>query len=206
MMRRTFWRGRRQYRIIPVNGFQGESLVVVLPNEVILGWDNFFIIVGSSGAALIGLQFVVITLMSETRSQNTGTAIGVFATPTVMHFGAALLISAIMSAPWPTLFGPAVALGISGAAGLAYESSVFYRAHRQTVYKPVWEDWLWHIVLPSLMYALLTVAALFLRENPGTNAFLVAASGLGLLFIGIHNAWDTVIYLLTSPEPAKTDV
>jgi hypothetical protein len=30
----------------------------------IAGWENFYVIVGSSAGALIGLQFVVITLLS----------------------------------------------------------------------------------------------------------------------------------------------
>jgi len=29
------------------------------------GWENFYVIVGSSAGALIGLQFVVITLIAE---------------------------------------------------------------------------------------------------------------------------------------------
>ena len=29
------------------------------------GWENFYVIVGSSAGALIGLQFVVITLIVE---------------------------------------------------------------------------------------------------------------------------------------------
>ncbi|MFZ1072124.1 MAG: hypothetical protein WAO21_01690 [Verrucomicrobiia bacterium] len=32
------------------------------------GWENFYVIVGSSAGALIGLQFVVITLIKETRT------------------------------------------------------------------------------------------------------------------------------------------
>ena len=29
------------------------------------GWENFYVIVGSSAGALIGLQFVVITLIAD---------------------------------------------------------------------------------------------------------------------------------------------
>jgi len=31
------------------------------------GWENFYVIVGSSAGALIGLQFVVITLIANTK-------------------------------------------------------------------------------------------------------------------------------------------
>ena len=39
------------------------------------GWDNFYVIVGSSAGALIGLQFVVMTLLSDLRlSRNEARA------------------------------------------------------------------------------------------------------------------------------------
>jgi hypothetical protein len=62
-------------------------------------WESFYVIVGSSGAALTGLQFVVIVLGAEARSLR-GVDVGVFGTPTVVHFCAVLLISAILSVPW----------------------------------------------------------------------------------------------------------
>ena len=38
--------------------------------SALIPWDNFYVIVGSSAAALTGLQFVVITLVAETRKQT----------------------------------------------------------------------------------------------------------------------------------------
>src|SRR5205823_9960899 len=86
------------------------------------GWENFYVIVGSSAAALTGLMFVAITLMPEARgrmrpSQSTLSA---FATPTVMHFCAALLMSAILTAPWGSLWPPGLALAAAGLGGTGY--------------------------------------------------------------------------------------
>ena len=63
-------------------------------------WDNFYVIVGSSAAALTGLQFVVMTLISEMRQASNENTIDAFGTPTVVHFCASLLISAVLSAPY----------------------------------------------------------------------------------------------------------
>ena len=63
-------------------------------------WESFYVIVGSSGGALIGLQFVVITLLADRHHQTTTGCLSAFATPTVVHLAGALLIAAIMSAPW----------------------------------------------------------------------------------------------------------
>ena len=162
-------------------------------------WENFYVIVGSSAAALTGLQFVVIALVAESRAASSHREIAAFGTPTIIHFCAVLLISAILSAPWRALSNAALALGICGAAGVAYAVIVIRRAlsiaRRQTGYKPVLEDWLWHAVFPLIAYAALLAAAILLSRDPAPSLFVVAAAGLLLLFTGIHNAWDTVTYI-----------
>ena len=163
--------------------------------ESLTRWDSFFVIVGSSGAALTGLQFVIIALVVDVRRRSTEHEINAFATPTIVHFCAVLLISAIVSAPWASLAKPAVALAILGAAGAAYALVIAGRARRQKGYKPVMEDWLFHVVLPFTAYAAIAVAAVMLRGHTTGAPFVIASMTLGLLFIGIHNAWDTVTYI-----------
>ena len=167
-------------------------------------WESFYVIVGSSGGALIGLQFVVMTLIAERRDRATPGTLGAFGTPTVVHFSVALLVAATLSAPWPTLTGPDLVLGATGLGGLAYSALIFRRAARQTGYRPVFEDWLWHIGLPGLAYLVLLVAALVLRLHVTGALFAVGAASLLLLFVGIHNAWDTVTYLTTTSPESST--
>src|SRR5205823_13469555 len=60
-------------------------------------WQNFYVIVGSSAGALIGLQFVVITLIADMPiGQGAAQAGHAFATPTIVHFGAVLLLAAML--------------------------------------------------------------------------------------------------------------
>jgi hypothetical protein len=175
-------------------------------HEALGGWENFYVIIGSSGAALIGLQFVVIALVNDARSRNEARAAGsnhtisAFGTPTVVHLAGALVISAIMSAPWPSLAGLTITLTACGVIGMLYGVVVIRHARGQTEYKPVMEDWLWHVVLPDIAYATLTVAALAVHAAPLPCGFLIGASALALLLIGIHNAWDTVTYLVVGAE------
>jgi hypothetical protein len=155
-------------------------------------WDSFYVIIGSSAAALIGLQFVVIALLTEVRRRSTTKEIDAFATPTILHFCAVLLVSSIVNAPWPSLSGADLALGVCGGVGVGYVAIVIRRARAQTSYQLVMEDWIWHIVLPFVAYAALFAAALALGRY---ILIFVAGTALLLLFIGIHNAWDTVTYL-----------
>lgn len=158
------------------------------------GWQNFYVIVGSSAGALIGLQFVVMALianMLRTPGQAAGDA---FATPNVVHFGAVLLLSAALSAPWHGAVAPSVLCGLVGLFGLVYTMVVARRLGAQAAYKPVFEDWMFHAILPLSAYAILAVSAYAARSYSYQALFGVAAAALMLLFAGIHNAWDTAAY------------
>lgn len=159
------------------------------------GWENFYVVVGSSAGALIGLQFVVLTLIAN-RPIGPGQAQAgaAFATPTIVHFGAVLLLSAVLNAPWHGVAGPAVLLGLLGLSGIAYEFNVTRLMRLQTSYKPAFEDWLFHLLLPLVAYAMLAASAVAVRSRAREALFAVAAAALLLLFVGIHNAWDAVTY------------
>jgi len=160
-------------------------------------WDSFYIIVGSSAAALTGLQFVVITLVGEAASRSTSTGgIGAFATPTIVHFCAALFVSVVMSAPWPRLSEPAFVIAAAGVVGLIYTATVTWRATHQTAYQMVAEDWIWHVTLPVIVYLTQFVAGLLLTRYSLIALFAVAIASLLLVYIGIHNAWDTSTYMV----------
>ncbi|MGN6451455.1 MAG: hypothetical protein ACTHL7_00030, partial [Steroidobacteraceae bacterium] len=155
---------------------------------------SFYVIVGSAAGALVGLQFVVMTLIAErppVRSPEAGSA---FATPTVLHFSSVLLLSAVLRAPWRAISPVAALWGLLGLAGTAYALLVAWRVRRQTVYRPVFEDWSFHVLLPLLAYATLALTALGAPLHVRGALFGVGAAALLLLFIGIHNAWDTVSY------------
>jgi hypothetical protein len=154
---------------------------------------------GSAAGALIGLQFVVITLIAN-RANVAGQAQAgdAFATPTIVHFGAVLLLAGIVTAPWPGLATAAHLWSVMGACGLIYEVVVLRRMRTQKVYTPEFEDWLFHFVLPLAAYAGLAGSAYVIRFRAAAGMFAVGAAALLLLFIGIHNAWDAVTYHIFS--------
>ena len=168
-------------------------------------WETFYVIIGASAGALIGLQFVVIALVAESRRRSTLREIDAFGTPTIVHFCVVVLMAGIVSAPWHDLGKVAFALGASGASGVAYVLTVVRRARRQTGYEPVLDDWIWHAVLPFISYAALLVSAVLLQRDPSASLFAVGATALLLLFIGIHNAWDTVTYIAVERGKPPTE-
>ena len=177
-------------RVLPKNGTITSKSMTALT-----AWQNFYEIVGSSAGALIGLQFVVTALVAQLPSTwvGDGADAEAFSTPTIVHFGAVLLVAGIISAPWHDLNPVALILGLAGVAGLIYATSITLRMRRQTAYRPAFEDWLCHCMLPLAAYAVLIASATLLLASHEA-LFGVAGAVLMLLFIGIHNAWDAAAY------------
>ena len=157
-------------------------------------WDTFYVIVGAAAGALIGLQFVVMTLIAERPPLRAAEAGAAFATPTIVHFGTALLLSALLSAPWHAITPAAALWGFMGLSGVAYVVIMVRRMRVQTTYRPEFEDWLFHVLLPLAAYAMLALSAFAAPSHPREALFGVGTAALLLLFIGIHNAWDAVAY------------
>ena len=162
---------------------------------LLITWGNFYAIVGTAAATLTGLMFVVVTLSASLRNRAGSEAQGTFSTPNVVHFCIALLIAALLSAPWSGLEIPGFLLGFIGLGGTIYISIVLLRFTRLRNYKPVLEDWAWHIVIPLVCYVALFISTIVLLSNPVVAMFFIGAVTVLFLFVGIHNSWDTVTYI-----------
>ena len=161
----------------------------------LVGWDNFYVIIGSSAAALIGLMFVAMTLIAGEPNRRSNQSTSAFSTPTIIHFSAILTIAALSSAPWPALWMVSLLFGLVGLGGVIYTGVVIWRLRQLIDYQPVVEDWVWNGIVPFVSYTALVVAAGLLVGHAVLSLFIVGALTLLLLFTGIHNAWDIVTFL-----------
>jgi hypothetical protein len=167
------------------------------------GWENFYVIIGSSAAALTGLMFVVISLTTEVRVNAEGA--NAFSSPTVLHFCFVLLVAAIVSTPGHTASTLALCLGLAGLAGLGYTIRIIARIRSQKQYTPVLEDWIWHAAFPLIAYAALTAAVVIYWQRTSIMLHVVAVSALLLLYTGIHNSWDAAMYLAARKHAEPPD-
>jgi hypothetical protein len=157
-------------------------------------WESFYVIVGAAAGALIGLQFVVMTLIAERPSAGVAETGRAFATPTVVHFSACLLVSALVQAPWPEPHHAAWAAGAVGVCGIVYMALPVQRMRSQHAYRMDMEDGIFHVLLPFMAYGFLILSWLAAGTHLPLALFGVAGAALLLLFTGIHNAWDAVAY------------
>jgi hypothetical protein len=161
--------------------------------KILEGWDNFYVILGSAAGGLIGLTFVVIALLSDARRAPLAGMRG-YITPTIVHFGTVLALAAYMSVPHQTILSLSLGLAICGIGTVIYTAVIANNVRRfATDYVPVVEDWVWHVILPTLDYATLLFAAFLIWFKLELVLYCIAASLMLLLFIGIHNAFDVAV-------------
>ena len=118
-----------------------------------------------------------------------------YTTPTIVHFSAVLLLSALVRAPWHGIAAAAVAWGLTGVCGFIYELIVMRRMSAQSRYENACSrtgssTWCCRC-RPTRCSAVSAVAAF---RYPHEAQFAVGAAKLTLLFAGIHNAWDAVTW------------
>ena len=161
---------------------------------VLSDWQSFYVLVGSSAAALTGLTFVVITISAE-RGDIAGSAsarltgLRVFITPTAVHFCAALWLSALMSIPGQTAAVLQALLAATGLGGLISCATLLRPMFARTFgSKPFVSDWIWNFVLPVVAYSALTVTG-FMFPHQSTPSLYAVGGVVLLLMVPVLALW-----------------
>ena len=168
--------------------------------SLLVGWENFYVIVGSTAGGLTGLTFVVIALVRD-MGRATPEGLGAFVTPTIVHFVAVLAMAAFLTMPHQSVAILSCGFALAGAAGLIYQVFILRGMQRQRGnYLPVLEDWMFNAIVPALVYLCLLALSVLIWHRPAAALFAVAALSLIVLFVGIHNAWDIAVWMTTSAQ------
>jgi hypothetical protein len=164
------------------------------------GWDNFYIMAGTSGATFIGLLFVVISLSSGWRGSPGKLGADGFLTPTLMHFCGVLFLALAILVPWPSAWPIGVLLGLVGVMGLAYQIRTILIKRQQAFVALHWHDWIPHAGLPALGNASLLAGAAGLILARPFAPYAIAAAVTLLLIAGIYGAWDITLWIVRNRD------
>jgi hypothetical protein len=164
---------------------------------VLQGWDNFYFLIGSAAAGLIGLLFVVVTLTSGIERSQALRGASLYMTPTAVHFAVVLSVSAVAVAPRLAISTIAAVVGVAALVGLAnaLRASIGIGAPKPPLPPPHWSDFWLYGAAPTAIYLALIAAAAGLWAGVGWAVQATAALLLTLLLLGIRNAWDLVTYM-----------
>jgi len=160
-------------------------------------WSDFYVILGSAAGALTGLMFVVVALQSSDTSRRRASVelVETYSTPTVVHLASVLFVAALITTPRHSDLSLALCLAASGAAGTLYSAWILVQTRRIDAYHEFLSDWMWRHILPAMGYLGCLVAAPVVFSNADLALYLLAASALVMLFAGIHNAWDSAVWI-----------
>jgi hypothetical protein len=90
-------------------------------------WHDYYILIGTASATLVGLMFVAVSIMSGNLSEELRPGFGVFFSPTIVHFGATLAICVVVLAPTLGYQALGTLLLIIGVVAAEYAATIFWK-------------------------------------------------------------------------------
>src|ERR1051326_2931291 len=148
-------------------------------------WRDFYVMIGTASGAIVGASFIVASLASGVEERSVG--LRGFISPTTVHLASVLVGSAVLSVPRIHPWAVAGLLGLGGLTGTIYGAIVIARIWNM---KLAIEDRLFYALLPVLAYAAMLAASIIIVLQIDDPLYVLAASLVLLLVIGIRNAWD----------------
>src|SRR5215469_6877218 len=93
-------------------------------SELLHEWHDFYVLLGTASATLVGLMFVAASIGSTVFNEEHAAALQAFITPTVVHFAAALFAALVIMIPEHTWHSLGALLAVGGLAGTIYSGQV----------------------------------------------------------------------------------
>ena len=165
--------------------------------DVMEGWSDFYTLIGSTAATLIGLIFVVINLGADHAKKGDEHRLRVGVTPTLVHFASLLFSALAMMAPLSDM-ARALAVGLIGCAGLGYMVNLAFlvpKGIKAEERQPIWFG-----ILPLVAHTgfLTTAAAWALASSLAPEIGGLAC--VVLLVAALHNCWTMTLIIISRPS------
>jgi hypothetical protein len=158
------------------------------------GWHDFYLVLGPSAAALIGLLFIVVTLTAGLERQRAIRGAQIFMTPIVFHLGVLVLLCTLGLFPGMAALPMGAVTTACGLAGLAYAAYVSHAFLSKTVESYAGDLWYYGIAV-GVLYAVMTTAGGLLLARQAFAPYILAAGQIALFLLMVNNAWDLVVFI-----------
>jgi hypothetical protein len=171
-------------------------------------WSDFYLVVGGAAAVLLGMIFVVVTLMHDRPRSAVLYGSKLYMGPIVLHMCFVLVLSAAALTPGMSSRAFAIIAGAAalwGAARGIYSVVGLMRLQRIGEDEVHWTDTWYYGAVPLVLYAALAaVAAAFWRGTEwapdGVGAVIV-----GLLLLSVRDEYDLVTWLAPRRDAERSD-
>ena len=158
-------------------------------------WHDFYILVGTAGATLLGLLFVAVSLGAGYLTEKHQLGTRTFMSPVVVHFTSVFFLSAVALIPPHQPKFLAALIGAAAMIGAVISTYITIQVVRTDMTNYI-QDYLAYGLLPSVAYLVLLFAAvsIYREEDFGLNA--LAGALLLLTIANIRNAWDLMLTMV----------
>ena len=161
-------------------------------------WANFYLLTSAAAATLIGLMFVVVTLVAGRMDAKDTAKIRVYFTPTVVYFSSVLGVAALLIFPNHTRLTATLCTCLVGVVGLLYSGTNLIGGDKKSFVEL--RDRIPYAIFPFGAYSLLVLGGVLLLHDPQRGLTLVAIGMLSLLGVAIRNSWAIAIFVSTLPK------
>jgi hypothetical protein len=173
-------------------------------SELFHSWHDFYLLVGTASATLVGLMFVAASIGSSVFSEQHRNALQAFFSPTVVNFAAVLFICIGVMIPSQTWLSLGLLLAGGGVAGLIYTGRVWVQMFVRRSFHVDMTDRMFYATVPLVGYLLVLTAGILLLLRTRWSAEVTAAALAVLLFAAVRNAWDmTTWIMMRTPTTAQ---
>src|ERR1700682_5902585 len=93
-------------------------------------WHDFFILLGTDGAPLVGLMFFAVSIGASSLKEENRPALEVFLGPTVVHFTSVLVLCVLAIVPSHSWLSLAGLTSLIGFAGFLFSARIWFRLTR----------------------------------------------------------------------------
>jgi hypothetical protein len=166
------------------------------------GWHEFYGLLGTAAATLVGLLFVAASIGSGYFSTERQSPTQTFTTPILAHYSYILFVSLVALVPVNTDTSLALIIGPSAAAGLAYSAFISVRVVRSSGITAI-EDHFGYGASAPAVYLVVLAAAVCIYEHSPIGPELLAVALFGLMIVNIRNSWDLTVFFAQRRTDAK---
>ena len=164
--------------------------------ELLHDWHDFYVLLGTASATLVGLMFLAATIGATVFNEANRAALAAFITPTVIHFAAVMFACLVMTIPTHTWHSLGIVLSVGALAGTVHSGRLLVQLIIRHRFNVDLVDRLFYVLVPLIAYLVALTAAVLLFERSAIGADLMAAALLMLLIAGLRNAWDMMTWIM----------
>ena len=159
-------------------------------------WHDFYLLVGTAAATLIGLMFVAVSFAVGSTAERSRKDVDAWVTPWLVYFAEVFLIASVTLAPISGLVQGCVLGGLL-ASNLPWGLMRLRYLQKQHAEEriPV-SVWIWQMLLPLAAQLVLALGAVGILRADARALGVCALSVILLLVVALRNAWYLVIYLI----------